>query len=162
MHNFFGPGFKPQESVSIKNKFSENIILTKIVRKLYFAVWKCRSWFYMLPSEGMDVSVIHCPWRAWKCSTWPMEAVEVSYTAHGRCGSILHYLFMASKCSMLPMEGMEVFHNTLGRHRCFLHCPRMAWKCSMLPIGVWKLSSAPIQGNEVLHAISGCPGCVPC
>ena len=40
-------------------------------------------------------SVPHCRWRAWKCSTLPVEGMEV--------------LKRAWKCSTLPLEGVEVF-----------------------------------------------------
>ena len=75
-----------------------------------------------------------CPWRAWKCSTLPVEGVEVFHTAHGGHGSIPRCPWRAWKCSTLPMEGVETFHAAHGGRRSVPRCPWRALTYSTLPV----------------------------
>ena len=77
-------------------------------------------------------SVPSCPWRAWKCSTLPMEVVEVFHSACGGHGSVvkgLEVFHIAWESSTLPVEGKGVFHAAGGGgggvSRCggVPHCP---------------------------------------
>ena len=66
-------------------------------------------------ARGGRGSVPHCPWRALKRSTLPMEGVEVFHTAHGGRGSIPRCPWRAWKHSTLPVEGVEAFHAACSR-----------------------------------------------
>lgn len=99
------------------------------------------------PMEGMEVfhapggraSVPHCPLRAWKHLTPPVEVW---------------------KCSIPAVEGVEVFCAACGGHGSVLHCPWRAWKCSKPPCGghgsvlccplrAWKSSLLVVKGMKV-------------
>ncbi len=86
-------------------------------------------------------SVPRWPWRAWKCSTLPVDGVEVFHAARGGHGIVPRWPWRAWKCSTLPVEGVEVFHAAHG--------------------GVWKCSMLPIEGVEVFKAVHGRCGSVP-
>ena len=82
-------------------------------------------------------SVPSCPWRVGKCSTLPMEVMEVFHAACGGHGSVV--------------KGLEVFHTARRGGGGVPSCPWRAWECSTLPV----------EGVEVFHAARARRGSVP-